>query len=166
MASKPFKIAVASIAIVVLARCCGLTFEAQSLNVIAILFAFYGYAYFAFASFTIKPKGFGMIVGIVLSAPIIIGIVTLPLTALGLAFILTDVTSPSTVQEVRHGVVCRTQEYGMAASDDGLSVELTRPILGLLDFELYKTSISYSSPGVTYGTPCEYAFDQLAGSHH
>ncbi len=141
----------------------GIFFQYRPLSLFAVCLAIAGYLYFSFASFAIRPKKLGIVAGTVLSAPIVIAILTLPFTALGLGFILSDVLEPYKTQQMRDGTLCRIREYGMAASDEGVQVELVRPILGIAYHTVYAVSISYIYDPYSVD-PCGDAFSKWKSS--
>jgi len=56
--------------------------------------------------------------------------------------------------------ICRTREYGMAASDEGQEVELLRPIYGLAYRKVFSTTVSYRTSAQTHGELCAFASTQ------
>lgn len=130
------------------------------MNLCAVLVASVAYCYFAFASFAIRPKLLAIMVGSMLIAPLILAMATLPFTGLALGFILHDANTPYTETTTNDGMICRTREYGMAASDEGQEVELLRPIHGLAYRKVFSTAVSHSTSSPKHSELCELASTQ------
>jgi len=67
---------------------------------------------------------------------------------------------PYTETATNDGMICRTREYGMAASDEGQEVELLRPIYGLAYRKVFSTTVSYRTSAQTHGELCAFASTQ------
>lgn len=152
-----------SLIVVLLTAACvwhGLFFASRMMNLGAVLVVAIAYCYFSLASFTIRPKLLGIIVGSTFIAPLILTVVTLPFTGLALGFILHDANPPYAETTTNDGMICRTREYGMAASDEGQEVELIRPIYGLAYRKVFSTAVSYRMSSQTHGELCAFASTQ------
>jgi hypothetical protein len=140
----------------------GIFFQLRSLNFCVLLSGIAGYIYFAFASFSIRPKLLGIATGIVFTTPVVLAILILPAGGLGVMFILGDIAAPYSTVEVRDGVQCRIKEIGNAAAGDGVQVELVRPLWGFAYKTMYENSYMYSQASPP--APCEYAYARLGVS--
>lgn len=152
-----------SLVVVLLTAICawrGLYFASRMMNLSAAFVTAAAYCYFAFASFSFRPKLLGIAAGSVFIAPIILTVATLPFTGLALGFIWHDAYTPYTETTTSDGMICRTREYGMAASDEGQEVELLRSVYGLAYRELFSTSVSYHISSQTHGELCAFAATQ------
>jgi len=138
----------------------GLYFASRMMNLCAALVVAVAYCYFSFASFAIRPKLLGIVAGSTLVAPLILTVGTLPFAGLALGFILYDANVPYTETATNDGMICRTREYGMAASDEGQEVELLRPIYGLAYRKVFSTTVSYRTSAQTHGELCAFASTQ------
>lgn len=139
-----------------------ISFQLRYLNFFVVLAGVAGYIYFAFASFSVRPKLLGVVTGIVLTTPVILGVLILPFGALGVMFLVGDIAAPYSAVEVREDVQCRTKEIGNAATGDGIQVELIRPLWGFAYKTVYEISYMYSQTSPP--APCEYAYTQLGAS--
>jgi hypothetical protein len=139
----------------------GFYFVSRELNVCAVFAATVAYCYFSFASFAIRPRLLGIIAGAMLTSPAILMAATLPFTGLALGFILHDVNAPYTESTTSDGMICRTREYGMAASNEGQEVELLRPIGGIAYRKVFATVVSYSTSSGTHAELCALASTRL-----
>jgi len=138
----------------------GLYFASRTMNLCAAFGMVVAYCYFSFASFAIRPKLLGIVAGSTLIAPLILTVAMLPFTGLALGFILHDANAPYSETLTNDGMICRTSEYGMVASDEGQEVELLRPIYGLAYRRVFSTVVSYRTSSQTHGELCAFASTQ------
>ena len=103
----------------------GLGFTLLAANVLCWTLGYWAYCFLA-ASCLLIPSEIARIAALVVTAiPILIGYVLGTVGALGLAFILGDVTeTPYHTEQMGPGLTCRMTKWGMAASDSGYTVEL------------------------------------------
>jgi len=139
----------------------GFYFASSDLNLCALCAATVAYCYFSCASFAVRPRFLGIIAGAILTAPVILVAATLPFTGLALGFVLHDVNAPYTESTISDGMICRTREYGMAASDEGQEVQLLRPIGGIAYRKVFATVVSYSASSGTHAELCAFASSRL-----
>jgi hypothetical protein len=139
----------------------GFYFASRELNFCAVLAATVAYCYFSFASFAIRPRFLGIVAGAILTAPVILITVTIPFTGLALGFILHDANTPYAESTIPDGQICRTREYGMAASDEGREVELLRSVGGVAYRKVFETIVPYSTSSGTHTELCALASTQL-----
>ncbi|NML30146.1 hypothetical protein [Paraburkholderia antibiotica] len=157
--SRTYVIAAALTCFTLVMAACGFSFQSRTLNVGMIFGAVAGYAYLSFASFALRPKALGIATGAALTAPLILAVFSLPVTGLGIMFILDDMAAPYRTEQVRDGIVCRTKEIGNAASGDGVQVELIRPVLRFARRTLYTHAVLYTD--TTSRDPCADAYASL-----
>lgn len=140
----------------------GFSFVSNALNFCAVGAATLAYCYLSFASFAVRPRLLGIVAGAVLTAPVILAVATLPITGLALAFILHDVNVPYVQTTTSDGMICRTQEDGMAASDEEREVQLLRPVGRIAYRKVFAMAISYRvSSGGTHSELCAFASSRL-----
>ncbi len=106
--------------------------------VLTIVFAAY-YVRVVVASFALRPRYIAIIVGSVLSAPIVLCAITFPISLV----VFADHFTSGSERRTAGGFICRMTLYGFVGSDSGSTFTILQPLaFGLLRREVYRDSRS------------------------
>ncbi len=124
--------AVAWLGLVIAGKLIGLTFALPAGNVGAVCLAYGAYCFLAFSSVRLRVKllryltlGFAVV-------PIILGYAIGTVGGLAVVFILgNELTLHQPTEQMPDGLICRTQYWGAAFTDEGYDIGLYRQFAGL-----------------------------------
>ena len=128
----------------------GLQTSSVAVNFVFCLAAFHSYWVLAAATWMVKPRAAGMVLGIAAWLPIVPTLLLGTVGVLALAFILGDYLSPPReARRLTPGLSCRVTLWGAAMTDEGYTVHLYRslPWFPLVRLEAATVVVNETSPG-------------------
>jgi hypothetical protein len=133
-------------------------------NVAAIMMAYLAYSFFVASCWAIREKILRFIVIAIGLVPIGFGYMLGTIGALGLGFIVGDLTSkPIKTEQVEAGLVCEVKGWGSVATDSGYAVTLYKYWPG---FPIVRRAVTSISVDETEGQPDANCADAIAKYKH
>jgi hypothetical protein len=127
----------------------------RPVNFVTIVISAGAWLYFSFASFSIRPREAGILIGSLLTAPVFLALAVFPFAGLGIMFIASDIAQGYDVTRMPNGFVCQSRVSGSAFTESDQTFELLRPILGILQVRVQGSSyILNESQGSTSEQEC------------
>lgn len=136
------------ISVVALAVVLDASFVWPEANILVLCVAYSAYCFLAFSSLRIKRKLVRYSVLLIAASPIALGYLLGTVGALGLGFIVADVTQPAIrIETIEDRLVCRVTGWGAAMTDSGYNVSAYRQYGPFLERRVAKLTVNESADG-------------------
>lgn len=127
-----YLLTIASISAVLIGMKLGISTRSHTVNVLIFFSLFVAYSYIALGAFSLKPRLLGLGLGSLLSLPIAVSVLALPIILLVAFWALKDFAAgPDTVVPMANGLLCAEYSSGSAVTEATETFELDRPVLGV-----------------------------------